>query len=163
MVFGLSLSSNTPAAILLQASSLEWNAVLVSMFMQAHVLEMQVYVSVYADGPTRVLRFADAKSTALLEAEQSILDLAARLKQVRVSTSPSANSLCNVATTMQACPMACHVCLHIGLTILRILRLFAFSVGSAKYRCARHERSCAISDAGVVNVKVFSCPPRRRL
>lgn len=44
---------------------------------------MQVYVSVYADGPTRVLRFADAKSTALLEAEQSILDLAARLKQVR--------------------------------------------------------------------------------
>lgn len=42
----------------------------------------QVYVSVYADGPTRVLRFADEKSTALLEAEQSILDLAARLKQV---------------------------------------------------------------------------------
>lgn len=49
-----------------------------------NVLVMQVYVSVYADGPTRVLRFADAKSTALLEAEQSILDLAARLKQVRV-------------------------------------------------------------------------------
>ena len=43
---------------------------------------VQVYVSVYADGPTRVLRFADEKSTALLEAEQSILDLAARLKQV---------------------------------------------------------------------------------
>jgi len=43
---------------------------------------MQVYVSVYADGPTRVLRFADEKSTALPEAEQSILDLAARLKQV---------------------------------------------------------------------------------
>ncbi|KAL0018632.1 hypothetical protein WJX77_009530 [Trebouxia sp. C0004] len=42
----------------------------------------KVYVSVYADGPTRVLRFADEKSTALLEAEQSILDLAARLKQV---------------------------------------------------------------------------------
>ena len=54
--------------------------------MQAHVLMLQVYVSVYADGPTRVLRFADAKSTALLEAEQSILDLAARLKQVRLST-----------------------------------------------------------------------------
>lgn len=49
------------------------------------MLVLQVYVSVYADGPTRVLRFADAKSTALLEAEQSILDLAARLKQVRVS------------------------------------------------------------------------------
>jgi len=44
--------------------------------------DLQVYVSVYADGPTRVLRFADEKSTALLEAEQSILDLAARLKQV---------------------------------------------------------------------------------
>lgn len=42
---------------------------------------VQVYVSVYADGPTRVLRFADEKSTALLEAEQSVLDLAARLKQ----------------------------------------------------------------------------------
>lgn len=53
---------------------------------QGRVLVMQVYVSVYADGPTRVLRFADAKSTALLEAEQSILDLAARLKQVSVST-----------------------------------------------------------------------------
>lgn len=51
-------------------------------------LVLQVYVSVYADGPTRVLRFADAKSTALLEAEQSILDLAARLKQVRVSPAP---------------------------------------------------------------------------
>lgn len=50
------------------------------------MLVLQVYVSVYADGPTRVLRFADAKSTALLEAEQSILDLAARLKQVRAST-----------------------------------------------------------------------------
>lgn len=56
--------------------------------MPADVLMMQVYVSVYADGPTRVLRFADAKSTALLEAEQSILDLAARLKQVRLSVSP---------------------------------------------------------------------------
>ena len=42
---------------------------------------MQVYVSVYADGPTRVLRFADEKATALLEDQQSILDLAARLKQ----------------------------------------------------------------------------------
>ena len=47
-------------------------------------------MSVYADGPTRVLRFADAKSTALLEAEQSILDLAARLKQVSVSTALNA-------------------------------------------------------------------------
>ena len=44
---------------------------------------LQVYVSVYADGPTRVLRFADEKSTALLEAEQSVLDLAARLRQAR--------------------------------------------------------------------------------
>ena len=42
---------------------------------------MQVYISVYADGPTRVLRLADEKSTAR-EAEQSILDLAARIKQV---------------------------------------------------------------------------------
>ena len=50
---------------------------------------MQVYVSVYADGPTRVLRFADEKSTALLEAEQSILDLAARLKQVCCNLKPA--------------------------------------------------------------------------
>ena len=66
-----------------------WGKVLQSKNRCAHltlVLVMQVYVSVYADGPTRVLRFADAKSTALLEAEQSILDLAARLKQVSVST-----------------------------------------------------------------------------
>ena len=49
---------------------------------------MQVYVTVYADGPTRVLRFSDEPSTITVEAEQSILDLAARLKQV----SPSAFS-----------------------------------------------------------------------
>lgn len=52
---------------------------------------LQVYVSVYADGPTRVLRFADEKSTALLEDQQSILDLAARLKQASVSP----RTLCN--------------------------------------------------------------------
>ena len=66
---------------------------LVSPFSCKHIwLVLQVYVSVYADGPTRVLRFADAKSTALLEAEQSILDLAARLKQVRVSPTPKDHS-----------------------------------------------------------------------
>ncbi len=43
---------------------------------------MQVYVTVYADGPTRVLRFADERSVAFLESEQSIIDLAARLNQV---------------------------------------------------------------------------------
>ena len=44
----------------------------------------QVYVTVYADGPTRVLRFADERSVAFLESEQSIIDLAARLNQVCV-------------------------------------------------------------------------------
>ena len=43
---------------------------------------LQVYVTVYADGPTRVLRFADERSVAFLESEQSIIDLAARLNQV---------------------------------------------------------------------------------
>ena len=42
----------------------------------------QVYVTVFADGPTRVLRFSDEPSAVTVEAEQSILDLAARLKQV---------------------------------------------------------------------------------
>ena len=51
---------------------------------------LQVYVSVYADGPTRVLRFADEKATALLEDQQSILDLAARLKQASFQASPAA-------------------------------------------------------------------------
>ena len=37
---------------------------------------------VYADGPTRVLCFSDEPTTQLFEAEQSVLDLAARLKQV---------------------------------------------------------------------------------
>lgn len=43
---------------------------------------LQVYVMVYADGPTRVLCFSDEPTTHMVEAEQSILDLAARLKQV---------------------------------------------------------------------------------
>ncbi|KAK9815754.1 hypothetical protein WJX72_009012 [[Myrmecia] bisecta] len=42
----------------------------------------KVYVSVYADGPTRVLRLANSPSVALQETEESILDLAARIKQV---------------------------------------------------------------------------------
>ena len=43
---------------------------------------MQVYITVFADGPTRVLRFADVQNVGAEEAQQSILDLAARLKQV---------------------------------------------------------------------------------
>ncbi|RMZ56390.1 hypothetical protein APUTEX25_004773, partial [Auxenochlorella protothecoides] len=42
----------------------------------------KVYVSVYADGPTRVLRFSDEKNTSSLEQYHVILDLTARLKQV---------------------------------------------------------------------------------
>ena len=42
----------------------------------------QVYVTVFADGPTRVLRFSDDKNVSSLEAQNIILDLAARLKQV---------------------------------------------------------------------------------
>ncbi|KAK9867091.1 hypothetical protein WJX84_006946 [Apatococcus fuscideae] len=42
----------------------------------------KVYVTVYADGPTRVLRFADQQSVASLEAQESVLDLKARLAQV---------------------------------------------------------------------------------
>ena len=56
--------------------------------MCVHVL--QVYITVFADGPTRVLRFADVQNVGAEEAQQSILDLAARLKQVearRTSTS----------------------------------------------------------------------------
>lgn len=41
-----------------------------------------MYVTVYADGPTRVLRFADQQSVASLEAQESVLDLKARLAQV---------------------------------------------------------------------------------
>jgi len=40
---------------------------------------------VQADGPTRVLRLSDVRSRAEADSEQSILDLAARLKQVRDS------------------------------------------------------------------------------
>lgn len=42
---------------------------------------MQVYVTVYSDGPTRVLRLSDEPNITSREAEQSVLDLAARLKQ----------------------------------------------------------------------------------
>eukprot|EP00887_Chlorella_sp_A99_P007742 scaffold20.g7742.t1 len=41
-----------------------------------------VYVTVYADGPTRVLRLSDDKNVSSVEAQHVILDLAARVKQV---------------------------------------------------------------------------------
>jgi len=41
------------------------------------------YVTVYADGPTRVLRFSDDRNLRSQEARNQIRDLAARLKQVR--------------------------------------------------------------------------------
>lgn len=42
----------------------------------------KVYVTVFADGPTRVLRFSDEKNISSLEQQHVVLDLAARLKQV---------------------------------------------------------------------------------
>lgn len=44
----------------------------------------KVYVSVYADGPTRVLRFSDEKNMSSLEQQNVVLDLAARLKEVEL-------------------------------------------------------------------------------
>ena len=45
---------------------------------------MQVYVTVYADGPTRVLQFSDEPTLANSGYDLSIVDLAARTKQARV-------------------------------------------------------------------------------
>lgn len=45
-------------------------------------LYVQVYVTVYSDGPTRVLRLSDEPNITSKEAEQTVLDLAARLQQV---------------------------------------------------------------------------------
>lgn len=42
----------------------------------------QVYVTVYADGPTRVLRFSDEKNASSTEHRHVVLDLAFRLKQI---------------------------------------------------------------------------------
>lgn len=42
----------------------------------------RVYVTVLADGPTRVLRLSDVRARGDADSEQSILDLAARLRQV---------------------------------------------------------------------------------
>ena len=42
---------------------------------------MQVYVTVYADGPTRVLQFSDEPTLANSGYDLSIVDLAARTKQ----------------------------------------------------------------------------------
>lgn len=39
-------------------------------------------MTVYADGPTRVLRFSDDRNLSSQEARNAIRDLAARLKQV---------------------------------------------------------------------------------
>ncbi len=41
----------------------------------------QVYVTVYSDGPTRVLRLSEEPNVSSSQAESSVLDLAARLKQ----------------------------------------------------------------------------------
>ena len=42
-----------------------------------------MYVTVYADGPTRVLQFSDEPTLANSGYDQSIVDLAARTKQVQ--------------------------------------------------------------------------------
>ena len=45
------------------------------------IMNLQVFVMVYADGPTRVLCFSDEPTGQFVEAEQSVLDLSARLRQ----------------------------------------------------------------------------------
>jgi hypothetical protein len=42
----------------------------------------KVYATVYADGPTRVLRFSDGKNLSSSEHQHVVLDLAFRLKQI---------------------------------------------------------------------------------
>lgn len=44
-------------------------------------------MTVYSDGPTRVLRLSDEPNITSTEAEQSVLDLAARLRQVSMGGS----------------------------------------------------------------------------
>ena len=48
-----------------------------------------MYVTVYSDGPTRVLRFSDEPNISSSQAEQTILDLAARLTQARLEIPPN--------------------------------------------------------------------------
>lgn len=62
---------------------------------------VQVYVSVYSDGPTRVLRFSDEPNISSSQAEQSILDLAARLKQARILKMIQKLTLCTIR--VQSC------------------------------------------------------------
>ena len=48
----------------------------------AKELALKVFVSVYADGPTRVLRFSDKKDTSTIQAELSMLEMHTRLKRL---------------------------------------------------------------------------------
>jgi len=48
----------------------------------AKELALRVFVSVYADGPTRVLRFSDKKDTAAIQEELSMLEMHARLRKL---------------------------------------------------------------------------------
>ena len=51
--------------------------------MRIHPLSCQVYVTVYADGPTRVLCFTeDRTGVASMDDENSLLNLTYRLQQV---------------------------------------------------------------------------------
>jgi hypothetical protein len=58
-----------------------------------------VYVTVYSDGPTRVLRLSDEPNVTSTEAEQSVLDLAARLKQVKAGARDYQQLGCILCTT----------------------------------------------------------------
>lgn len=62
---------------------------------------LQVYVTVFADGPTRVLRFSDDPTTVNVDTEQSILDLAARLKQAKPSVFLSTDTLLSLKSYVE--------------------------------------------------------------
>ena len=64
---------------------------------------VQVYVTVYADGPTRVLQFSDEPTLANSGYDLSIVDLAARTKQAcqNVQCNSMLQALCLVHTCAQ--------------------------------------------------------------
>lgn len=77
---------------------------------------VQVYVTVFADGPTRVLQFSDEPNVANADADLSIIDLAARLKQA--SRLPTAEQVADGSCYKRAGSAAQSSC-HSSLLSLR--------------------------------------------
>jgi len=72
----------------------------------AKELASKVFVSVYADGPTRVLKFSDKKDTASIQSELSMLEMHARLRKLEDELANNVNrKFANLMGNMKSRPL----------------------------------------------------------